>query len=494
MQFCGLDVGTTGVKAVVFDATGTIIASEYRAYDMTFKSDGTRSMSPAAMWTQTKAVLHSVAQQTKGDIEAICVSSFGEAFVAVDRQGNDLCEVMIYTDRRGEAEYFAAMEHTSDREIAQICGLPPSPTYSLSKILYLKENEPETFQKTYKFLLIEDYIGYRLSGLCFADYSVATRTMLFDIHKRDWSDPLLERFGLNRSLFAQPVISGSIVGELLDSVSDELGLHRGVKLVAGGHDQTMNALGAGAGERVAVCSLGTSGCSTPVYKGALSPEVILSTNLCCENVWADDLFCTLAYNPSAGLLVQWFFSVFAADHDAPPYALFEQNLPASPNKILIQPYLMGSGPIYMDHLDRFALIGADVGSTRYDIYQSVLDALAFDQRLSFEALRANGLDLSGLICVGGGSASVPWLQTMADILQTPVSTLTCKEAGALGCAISCAVALGVFSDHAQAQAAMSHVRSTLQPSVAYKDFYDEKFLMHRKLHEQAKELCAYICT
>ncbi|MEG0836114.1 MAG: FGGY-family carbohydrate kinase, partial [Christensenellaceae bacterium] len=494
MLFCGIDVGTSGVKAVIFDEKGEMAATAFLAYVLDLKSDGTRELNACDIWEKTKQVVGMAVAQSKGDICAIAVSSFGEAFVMLDKDDHELNDVMIYTDRRGEKEYFEAMQKSSDLEIARICGLPPSTTYSISKILYLKHNFLQLYEKADKILLIEDYINYKLCGYAVTDGSVACRTMLFDVHKREWSEILMNKFGIDKNKFSKPMMTGEKVGPILPNIAKELGLLQDVQIVVGGHDQPMSAMGAGVRKNTTVCSMGTSECMTPVFDRAIDPNITLKTSLSSEPAWEKGKFSTLAYNPTSGLLIKWFFDVFAADFKETPYALFEKNMPQNPTKIFVQPYLMGSGPPYMDFRARFGLVGADIGTSRYELYKAVLEGLALDQRLSYEILRDQGVQIDTIICVGGGSKSLPWLQAKADVMQVCVSTLKCKEAGALGCAIACAVAMGAYESFEQAGEQMSAIASTIEPNVQNKKFYDEKFSVYKNLHSDLKTVCDFVSS
>lgn len=490
MVFCGLDVGTSGVKAVVFDKQGNILANCFNAYELTFKSDGTRDLPPEEIWQKTQNVLAGARRECGQEIAALAVSSFGEAFIAVDKNGDPLCEVMLFTDRRGESEYYEAMKGIGDEKIAKICGLPPSPMISASKILYLQKQRPEIWEKIDKLLLIEDFIYFKLGGRAYTDYSLACRTMLFDVHRLCWSDELLEKMNVPKSMLSEPVCSGTVVGEVIQPYADKLGL-AGTKLVMGGHDQPVHACGAGREKNAMVCSMGTTECLTPVFDKPLPYEVTLKSSLSTEPFVTPDKYCTIAFNVTAGLLVKWFFDTFEKGEQK--YAEYEQNAPKGPTKLFVQPYLMGSGTPYMDNLGRYAVIGADIGTTTYDIYKASLEGLCFDQRLNLEYLRAQGMHHETLIAAGGGSKSELWLQIKADVLQTPVQTLTCKEVGALGCAILCAVALGEYADITEAARAMSEVKSVFMPNADNKAEYDEKFALYETLHADLKKYCAYAC-
>ncbi len=481
MKFCGLDVGTSGIKAVVFDEKGLQYASSFRAYDLKLKSDGTRTLDANDIWEKAKIVLSEAAAQTGEPIVALAVSSFGESFVCVDKDDNILNEVMIYTDRRGEEEYYEAMKKSSDAEIAKICGLPPSPTYSISKILYIKKHRGEVYEKTKHMLLIQDFMNYKLTGRAVGDYSVACRTMLFDVHNLEWSDTLIKKFEIDKEKLSETVATGTIIGNVLPNIAKEIGLNENLKVVAGGHDQPMGAIGSGLRKSSTVYSMGTSGCATPVFDDAIKTGVTLKHNFVSEPMWKAGKYCTMFYNPSAGLAVKWFFDVYASEYEKAPYPLFEKNMPKTPTKIFVQPYLMGSGPPTNNHIDRFAIVGMDVGTTRYDIYKAILEGIELDQRLAFDICEKEGICITSVIGVGGGAKSVPWLQTKADIMQIPIHTLKCSEAGALGCVIACAYALGCYTTMEEAGAVMSQIEKTIEPNIANKDFYDEKFEVFKNL-------------
>jgi len=489
MLFCGLDVGTTGVKALVFDEKGTPLSSAYRAYKIEVMADGTRLLKAGELWEKTRECFLEAAKKTtasaQGELAAVCADSFGEAFVALDDEDRVICDPMLFTDRWGEKEYFEAEKKTSALEIARICGLPLSPSYSLSKILYLQKQQPRVYERIARILLIQDYINFMLCGDCAADYSSAGRTMLFDVRSCLWSDELMARFGIDKGHFSEPQPMGSVVGALREDLRRELGIHGNVKVVVGGHDQPVIAIGGGLKPGHVVNSMGTAECITPLVKGRLPENFIAEKGIPLELLWGKDKFCCLAYNPSSGLLTQWCASVLGGGQESPEK--FDKNIPANPTRIMVQPYLMGSGTPYMDSKARLAFTGIDYGTTRYDMYRAVLEALVLDQMLNIEILKEQKIDIQQLIAVGGGSQSRPWLRIKADILQIPVSVLTVKEAGALGCAILCAAACLAYGSVEEAAAAMSHTGETIMPDTTHLEFYKEKFGLYKQLHEHIQK-------
>jgi xylulokinase len=322
------------------------------------------------------------------------------------------------------------------------------------------------------------------------DYSAACRSKFFDVNTCTWSDELITRFGLDRRHYSDPKPMGTIIGHLRDTVRDELGIKGKVKVIIGGHDQTANAIGSGLHQDYSVCSMGTAECITPILKNKLHDDFIADCGIPAEPLWGKGKFCALAYNSTSGLLVQWFLGLFA-DGGELQYARFDSNVPPNPTKITVQPYLMGSGTPYMDNEARLALAGIDYGTTKDDLYRAILEGLCLDQKLNMAVLRDEQVFVKHLIAVGGGSKSRAWLEIKADILQIPVSTLTVKEAGALGSAVLCAAALGAYNSVEEAAGAMSHIKETIEPNNKNRTFYEEKFEVYRKLHEHVKEESAF---
>jgi xylulokinase len=340
-------------------------------------------------------------------------------------------------------------------------------------------------------LLIQDFINFMLSGVTAADYSTACRTMFFNARECIWSESLIKKFDLDPQHYSSPVPMGTVIGTLRRDLAAELGLGEGVKVVVGGHDQPVTAIGSGLKKGAAVNSMGTAECITPVIASMLSARFIVDHSIPMEPLWEKGKFCCLLYNNTSGLLVDWFLKT-VTEEEPLPYMRFNNNIPPDPTKIMVQPYLMGSGTPYMDSSARLAITGVNYGTTKYDIYRAILEGLCLDQRLNLEILSSEkNIAVEELIVVGGGSRSQPWLTIKADILQIPVSVPMIREVGALGCAILCAKACGVYAGIEEAANAMSRIQETIEPSQKHRLFYDEKFELYRTLHEHTKGESSY---
>ena len=221
MYIAGLDIGTTGCKCTVFDGAGHLLGKAYRDYPVR-RAVGGHEIDISAMMDGVYGALSEMASRYP-DIGGIGVTSFGETFVCVDWAGEPLHPAMLYTDPRGREECLELVRKIGEKKIAEITGLRPHEMYSISKIMWLKRNRPEVLEAARHILLMEDYVVFRLTGVAQIDYSLAARTMAFDIRKLCWSGEILEAAGVDEKLLSVPVPTGTIAGSLLASAAEKRG-------------------------------------------------------------------------------------------------------------------------------------------------------------------------------------------------------------------------------------------------------------------------------
>ena len=264
MRIAGLDIGTTGCKITVFESDGTCLGKEYRDYPSS-RGIGAHEINVEDIMKGVWEVLGAIAGQFP-DIGGIGVTSFGEAFVMVDDDAKPLLPTMLYTDPRGKEQCAALSKKLGEKEIARITGLRPHEMYSLPKLMWVKENRPDLYEKAAHVFLIEDYVVYCLTGKRVIDYSLATRTMGFDIQNLCWSREVFEAAGIDIALMSEAVPTGTLAGTLTQDAAAKTGLDGGAKIVSISHDQVAACVGAGAFDaQVAVDGAGTVECLTPVY-------------------------------------------------------------------------------------------------------------------------------------------------------------------------------------------------------------------------------------
>ena len=256
----GLDVGTTGCKLTVYDDNGNFIYNSYKEYEVSRQS-GEHEIDAAVIFDAVCDVIKDTSQNY--ELSAIGVTTFGETFTALDENDNVLLPSMLYTDPRGEEERKMLCEALGEEKLTYISGVKPHQMYSLPKIMWIKNNRPEVYAKIKRIMLMEDYIVYKLTGNAYIDYSLAARTMAFDIRNKCWSDEIFDAAGIDKNLLSTPVPAFNIAGEIKAEISEKLGIKNCVKIVNGAHDQVAAAVGSGVFEvGQAVDGTGTVECVT----------------------------------------------------------------------------------------------------------------------------------------------------------------------------------------------------------------------------------------
>jgi len=499
MPLIGVDVGTSGCKCVIYNTDGGISGCSYSEYSQETHTGGYVELDPEMVW---RHVAKTIAQAAK-DIRfegpaALSVSSFGEAGVALDSKGRVLCNSLMYTDPRGQEELHDITGIVSPDEIMEITGLPAHSMYTLPKLLWLKRNRRDFFEHIWKFLLYEDFISYRLCGETAIDYSLASRTMAFDVVNKRWSDRMLDVLDVKETFFANPCQAGTPVGIVLPNVAAELGLPHGTIVAAGGHDQACAALGAGVlDDGRAVNGMGTADCITTVFDRPVRNSVMLSNNFNCEPFLLPDKYISLSFTFTGGALLKWYRNCFGADYtkrahadNVSVYALMDREIPPEPTNLLVLPHFDGAGTPHMDPASTGAIIGLTMETTPSHIYKSLLEGVAYEMRLNLEYMDRAGISIDELTAVGGGSSSREWLQIKADIFNRPIRTLSVGEAGTLGAAMLAGAAAGVFDSCAQAAGRLISEKERFLPDADRAAQYDILYGRYKKLYTSVKNICS----
>jgi len=272
MSLLGLDIGITGCKAVAFSLTGEMLAQAYREYPLYQPHPGWMELDPDEVWDAVRDVIRHVTQAIPGDpVRALSVSTHGESVVPLDAGGRHLCRFITALDTRAAEQTEWWGEQLGKDRLFQVTGMPLHPMYTVNKLMWLRQNQPDIFAGARRFLCMQDFVFYKLGLDPAMDYSLATRTMAFDVNHLGWSDEILSLADLAVEQLSRPLPSGSMLGQVKPSIADELGLAPGAVGVTGGHDQPSGALGCGAiGEGIAMDSTGTVECVA-----VASPKLVL---------------------------------------------------------------------------------------------------------------------------------------------------------------------------------------------------------------------------
>ena len=495
MKIAGLDIGTTGCKLTVFDEQGQDLGKAYRDYPVRRQVSG-HEIDISVVMDSVYAVIGEMVTQYP-DIGGIGITSFGETFVMTDAQGTPLHTAMLYTDPRGAEECAQLVETLGADRIARISGLAPHEMYSVCKIMWLKKHQPEVYQQARHIFLIGDYVAWHLTGVAQIDYSLATRSMAFDIGKLTWSEEILNASGIDMSLLSKPVPTGTVVGCVTKAAAEKTGLNPDCQIVTVSHDQVAAAVGAGAFDgETAVDGAGTVECLTPIYDSLPDISVMSKGYFSVVPYVIPGKYVAYAFSYTGGALIQWCVNTFAkAEQEKAKEQgvsvntyLEQQYNKQEPTGLLVLPHFAGAATPYMDTGSKGAILGLTAGTTLSEIYRACMEGVAYEMRLNYDALAASGIHFTKLHATGGGAKSKVWMQMKADILNLPILSLKTTDAGTVGSAMLTGVAVGVFRDLAEAAAVMVRQRETYLPDPKRHEQYMRIYERYRKVYQAVRPL------
>lgn len=479
MALLGIDVGTTNIKAAIFDETGQCLAIASLPTVTHVPRTGWAFHRPEELWRQTvdaiRAALRQVPNRTVQSIEGIAVASVGEAGVPLDKHGEPTYDVIAWFDRRPIPQIERLEARFGQDRLFAISGLSLQPIWTLCKILWLRDEEPDAFARTVHWLLTADYIAYRLCGERATDFSLASRTLAFDVQARSWHHGLLADIGVPPSLFAPPVPSGHRLGTVTDAAAAETGLPSTAVVSAGGHDHVVGALGAG------ITSPGQMLNSIGTAEALLLPtsEPILDAQYGADGYTQGchvipDTNYVVAGHVTAGAAVNWAHEVIGGGADLASLITEAEAIPPGSNGAAFLPHLRLSNPPVVDPRTRGAFVGLHSDTKRAALFRAVLEGLVLETRQSLSGmLRYPGVPSPDeIIAIGGGARNRLLMAIKASAFKMPIRVIDVPEAAALGAALLGGVGAGVYRDAFAAAAELKHSATVVMPDPVAAEQYD----------------------
>ena len=503
-KIAGLDLGTTGCKITVFDEEGHELKRSYRTYPVSRKTEG-HEIDASALLDGVMAVISDAAAE-HGDIAGIGVTSFGETFVMTDKNGVPLAPAMLYTDPRGAEECRELAGKLGEDKIAGITGVVPHEMYAVPKMMWRKKQDPELFAKAEHLFLVQDFVIFALTGHAVIDYSLATRTMAFDIGKLDWSREVLQAAGIDMCLLSRPVPTGTDAGTVTKTAAEKTGLSPQTHIIAVSHDQVAAAVGAGAfDESVGVDGAGTVQCLTPVFRGMPDVRKMQEGKYAIVPYVVPGTFVTYAFIHTGGALLQWCTETLAKEEAFCAHregisvnAYLEQQYirekensgqdPDEPSGLLLLPHFAGAATPYMDTGSKGALLGLTTETTAAAVYRACMEGVTYEMYLNYRGVAAAGAVPKKLNATGGGARSGVWMQMKADVLGLPVTALRTADAGTVGSAMLTGIALGIYRDLQDAAEHLIEEEKTYYPRESYHRKYEEVYARYKKVYQAVRDL------
>ncbi len=497
MSLMGLDIGTTGTKAIVFNLDGNIISQAYREYPLIYPKPGWIELDPKEVWQKVKEALQEANSGARSDpVKAFAISCLGEACVPITKDKEILDRSIIGFDPRGNEEAEWWEERTGKREVMDITGQPITGITTINKLMWWRTNKPQVFNKAWKFLCYEDFAFFMMGLPPTVDYSIASRMMCLDIRKKSWSERLLGLADINENLLAEPVASGTVVDELSKETCNELGFSPGVRGVTGGHDQPAGALGAGIiREGLAMNATGTVECITPCFSKPVLNEEMVNHNYCCYPHVVPDMYVTLAYNFTGGSLLRWYRDTLAKEEKEEAeragkdvYDIIIGRATKEPTNLFILPHFTMTGTPYFDSNSKGAIIGLTLATRKGDIAKAVLEGITYEMMMNIDYLDRAGVRINELRAIGGGAKSPIWLQLKADMFGKRILSLNVSEAACLGDAILAGVAIGEYDSIERAVERVVKKIKEYNPNPKRKSIYKKKLRIYEGIYPALKEL------
>ncbi|MHA1797025.1 MAG: xylulokinase, partial [Candidatus Helarchaeota archaeon] len=444
-------------------------------------------------WSAVKQTSKMVFKESKinpSEILGICVTNQRETIVPVDEQGKPLRKALVWQDRRSIDECSWIRNEIGEEKIYDITGLIIDPYFSATKILWIKKNQPDIFNKTYKFLLVHDFIEMKLTDEFITDWSNASRTMLFDITKNQWSAELCNLLEIDIESLPKALPSGRNIGTVSASAAGETGFLKGTPVITGGGDQQCAAIGLGVIKPGRVKVTTGTGSFVLNYTERITKDpkkrVIISSHAVPgKYVLEASIFTT-------GSVFRWFRDNYglkakeiAEKVGRDPYELLideARKAPLGADGVVLIPHFMGAGAPYWKPQARGMVVGLTLASDRSKVLRALLESVGFEIRKNLEVFKELGLNIKEIRITGGGTRSDFWNQIQADIFGIPVLKSGTDESTALGCAMLATIGLGIYTDLEKAEEKMVHMKETKEPNL-------ENTKKYNKIYKINKEIC-----
>ena len=492
----GLDMGTSGCKAVVFDEKWNMVCAAHREYPLHFPGEGLLELDPALVWEKMREVIIEANEKTARPVEALAVSAIGDVILPLSADGDPVRYSIIDFDPRGRQEIEDFVKDFGVEEFFEITGMPPLFIGSLAKILWIKKHEPGLYAKVGRWGTYEDFVVQKLGLPPYASWSEAARTMLLDIRKKDWAGEVLTAAEIDKDKLPRAVKSGTVIGRIPDNKLKDLCFKGPVTVTAGCHDMVCAAIGSGLDEShpdTAVDIAGTIEGLVVTMPAANTGREMLENLFSCYPGFEG--YVTFSVNLTAGCIARWYRDVIAPDayreSKEKGFDFFKRMMEeldtGKPGGMYFIPHFSGSGNPYFDPAAKGAIYGLTLDTTRKDIVQALVEGLYYELRLHSDALRSAGMDLKTIRAVGGGAGTDRQLALKANITGLSVVKGAVRESSALGAAAIAAAGLGVIENPADAYKSNRREKKLFEKDEAAYASFSESFERYKRFMRSVHE-------
>lgn len=481
----GIDLGTSAVKLLLVNQFGDIENKVSKSYPLIQKKIGYSEQDPEEWVNKTIIGLRELISSFKGnitDIEGLSFSGQMHSLVLLDKNKEILRNAILWNDTRTTKQCKEIYNKIGKEKMLSITKNLPLEGFTLPKIMWVKENEPEIFNKASVFLLPKDYLRFRITGQLHMEYSDAAGTGILDLNFNKWSKEICKEIGIDSSLCPPLINSHAIVGNISADISYQTGLAKNTKVFAGAADNACGAIGAGVlTKEKSLCSIGTSGVILTLeekqnknYEGKVH----------YFNHAISDSYYIMGVTLSAGNSLNWFKTTFFKNSNFNKLLKRISQVPIGSNGLLFTPYLVGERTPYIDPNIRSSFIGIDNSHTVNEFVRAVVEGITFSLNESIEILRENGKTIDRIYAIGGGAKSEEWLQIQADIFDATIVRIKNEEGPSMGAAMLAAVGCGWFKSLKACANVFIKEDKVFKPRQDNVYLYQKLFNIYKKVYKQ----------
>jgi xylulokinase len=489
--FLSIDLGTQSNRAALVDFNGNIVVSIATSLEMVSPAPGWAEQDACLWWDTTVANirnLFSACHIQPEEVVAVGVCGQMHAAIPLDKRGDVLLRaVQMWCDKRS-AYLIDEIEHSLPVDIISRVGNIPTPAWWGWKLHWIKVNQPEVYQRTWKFLTLPGYLGYKLTGEVSIDLSEASGSFLMDVNKQEWSADVMAWLDLDKDKLPPIYASSAVLGVVNYKASQETGLREGMIVAVGAGDMLNSLLAAGlthSGQAVDI-----TGTSTII--NIFSEQPVLDNRLMNLHHSLPG-WITFGISDTGGGALKWFKDGFCQDETneargrgISPYRVLDEKaaqIAAGSEGLLFYPYLLGERTLGSPY-SRGVFFGLTPRSEKGALARAIMEGIVFEMRRTLDIVEASGVVINEIRSVGGGAQSRLWCQIRADIYQKPVAVMKNFEGGILGSAILAGVAAEVYSDASIAAQRLVQIEGVHEPNLSLASLYRKQFAVYQELHDQ----------
>ena len=479
----GLDLGTGSIKGIALNRDGEVLLKHSESYPLYNSREGYSEQEPEDWYNASIKVLKKISKSLKGhDLRAISISGQMHSLVLLDDENNPIRRSILWNDTRTTKQCQYIMDKFGDK-IVEITGNKSLEGFTLPKVLWVKENEPENWDKTKKFCLPKDYLIFRYTGNICTDISDAAGTQMLDIKEGKWSKEIANVFNLDLEKYPKIYNSTECVGELNDELREKLNVKGSIKIFPAGSDNPCSALGAGIiNKNRDLLSIGTSGVYLKYEEGYKNYYGRLHM---FNNVLPSSYY-SMGVTLSAGDSLTWFRDTFAKDKNFDELLSGISNVKEGANGLLFAPYIVGERTPYTDSKIRGTFIGIDKSHNINHFARAVIEGITFSLKDCFSIYEDNSD--RDIISVGGGAKSKEWLQIQANVFNKKIISLEIEEGPSLGACIIAAVSLNWFDSFEEAINRIVKEKECYHPNIDAVKEYEEIYIRYKKVYKSIKNI------